>query len=104
MDNYPDISAVITTQLRFYFAPLFLSLSSVSTKQLADLCEELSQHNSDIPVTSTRQLVAMEKSESLVSPADLLNDSRSLLTNEQAYENLLHNHEARLKIFRMKNK
>ena len=58
---------------------------------VADLCEEFIP-----PLASTVKLVAVEKSESLLSPADLLNIQRLLVNNEQAPGNLLQNHKERV--------
>ena len=74
---------------------LFRTIVSVNKLNIfgavADLCEEFIP-----PLAITGTPVAMEKSESLVPPVDLLNIQRPLLTNEQAKRNLLQNHMERL--------
>ena len=82
------------TPLKLFSELLSLSLSSVSTEAVADMCEEFIP-----PLASTGKSVAMVKSESLVSLADLLNVQRPLLTNELAQGNLLQNHKERVENF-----
>ena len=64
--NYPYTSVVIMTPLKLFSELLSLQLSIYGT--VADMCEEFIP-----PLASTGNSVAMVKSESLVSPDNLLN-------------------------------
>ena len=63
VENYPHISAVITTQWQMFL----VNQISIYT-ELGRFVWGISQTQSDNPLTGTGQFVTMEKSETLVSP------------------------------------
>ena len=77
--------------LSFYFA-FIVSVNQLSIRgAVADRCEEF------IPsLANTRRPMAMEKSDSLVPPVDLLKTQRRLVTKEQARGDLLQNNKERV--------
>ena len=88
--NYPYISVVTMTLLKFFFAPLFLS----------DMCEELALYQSGEPLTGTGKPVAVGKPELVASPEDLSLANQPVqgslsLDHKERVENLCDDDQAR---------
>ena len=91
MENYLYTSVTMRIRLKLFFAQSFLSISSVSTEQSSDLCEEYSSCQ-----IRTGRLVLTKESNPLFASADLLIMTSTPSIEIPAQENLLQKHKERV--------
>ena len=89
--NYRYTSVPMVIRLKLFLAQLFLLISSVSTEQSSDLCEEYSCCQ-----TRTGRLVVAKQSNPLFAPADLLIMALTPSVEILAQENLLQKYKERV--------